>query len=143
MWRNTDVDAFVRWLRAHNKPLPDASRAGFYGLDLYNLSASIRAVLNYLDKTDPEAAKVARERYGCLTPWQHEPQSYGRMAITSGYAKCEAPVVYMLHDLLQKELDYHARDAEGFLDAVESARLVRDVEAYYRAMYFVAVESWN
>src|SRR5256714_4878240 len=143
MWRNTDVDAFVRWLRGHNQPLPDSNRVGFYGLALYNLSASIGAVLNYLDKTDPEAAKVARERYGCLTPWQHEPQSYGRMAITSGYAKCEAPVVDMLHDLLQKELDYRAHDSEGFLDAVESARLVRDAEAYYRAMYFGSAESWN
>jgi erythromycin esterase-like protein len=143
MWRNTDVDAFVRWLRAHNAPLPAEQRAGFYGLDLYNLSGSIRAVLDYLDKTDPEAAKIARERYGCLTPWQNEPQNYGRMAITSGYAKCEGHVVSMLHDLLQKELDYRARDSEGFLDAVGNARLVRDAEAYYRAMYFGAAESWN
>src|SRR4051812_48974690 len=143
MWRNTDVDAFVRWLRAHNAPLPVEQRAGFYGLDLYNLSAAIRAVLDYLDKTDPEAAKIARERYGCLTPWQNEPQNYGRMVITSGYAKCEGHVVSMLHDLLQKELDYRARDSEGFLDAVGNARLVRDAEAYYRAMYFGAAESWN
>ena len=143
MWRNTDVDAFVRWLRAYNKPLAESQRAGFYGLDLYNLSASIRAVLNYLDKADPEAATIARERYGCLTPWQHEPQSYGRMAITLGYAKCEAPVVSMLHDLLRKEMEYRARDSEDFLDAVESARLVRDAEAYYRAMYFGSAESWN
>src|SRR5947209_5153387 len=143
MWRNTEVDSFVRWLRAHNKTFPEESRAGFYGLDLYNLSASITTVLNYLDKTDPEAAKVARDRYGCLTPWQHEPQAYGRMAITSGYAKCEAPVVSMLHDLLQKEMQYRTRDSEGFLDAVESARLVRDAEAYYRAMYFGSAESWN
>jgi protein-L-isoaspartate(D-aspartate) O-methyltransferase len=120
MWRITDVDAFVRWLRTHNGPLPAARRAGFYGLDLYNLAASIRAVLNYLDNTDPEAAKVARERYGCLMPWQNEPQTYGRMAITSGYAKCEAAVVTMLNDLLQKELDYRARDSEGFIDAARA-----------------------
>jgi erythromycin esterase-like protein len=143
MWRNTDVDAFVRWLRAYNAPLPAEQRAGFYGLDLYNLSGSIRAVLDYLDKTDPETAKIARERYGCLTPWQNEPQGYGRMALTSGYAKCEGHVVNMLHDLLQKELDYRARNSEGFLDAVGNARLVRNAEAYYRAMYFGAAESWN
>jgi erythromycin esterase-like protein len=49
----------------------------------------------------------------------------------------------MLGDLLAKGLDYTARDAEGFLDAVGNARLVRDAEAYYRAMYFGAAESWN
>src|SRR5919202_6920884 len=42
MWRNTDVLAFVSWLRAHNTELPaQAPRVGFYGLDLYSLSGSI------------------------------------------------------------------------------------------------------
>ena len=31
------------------------------------------SVLNYLDEVDPESARVARERYGCLTPWQSDP----------------------------------------------------------------------
>ena len=53
--------------------LSSSGRAGFYGLDIYNMSGSIAAVLEYLDKVDPEAAAVARERYGCLTPWQKEP----------------------------------------------------------------------
>jgi protein-L-isoaspartate(D-aspartate) O-methyltransferase len=143
MWRNTDVDAFVRSLRAHNGGLPAERRAGFYGLDLYNLAGSIRAVIDYLDRVDPEAAKVARERYGCLTPWQKEPQAYGRMAVTTGFAQCEAPVVKMLSDLLEKQLAYSQQDSEGFLDAAQNARLVRDAEAYYRAMYFGAAESWN
>lgn len=66
MWRNKDVDAFVRFLRDHNAArLPD-QRVGFYGLDLYNMTASIAAVLAYLDRIDPQAATVARERYACL-----------------------------------------------------------------------------
>ena len=48
MWRNTDVVEFLEWLRAHNDPRPDAA-AGFYGLDLYSLHASMEAVLRYLD----------------------------------------------------------------------------------------------
>jgi erythromycin esterase-like protein len=143
MWRNAEVDVFVRWLRDRNGNVPAERRAGFYGLDLYNLAGSIRAVIDYLDRVDPEAAAVARERYGCLKPWQNEPQTYGRMAVTTGFAKCEAPVVKMLTDLLQKQLQYSARDAEGFLDAAQNARLIRDAEAYYRAMYFGAAESWN
>jgi protein-L-isoaspartate(D-aspartate) O-methyltransferase len=143
MWRNTDVDAFVRWLRRYNAGLAPERRTGFYGLDLYNLSGSIQAVIQYLDRVDPQAAKVARERYGCLTPWQNEPQTYGRMAVTSGYAACEAPVVKMLRDLLKQELSYAAKDSEGFLDAAQNARLIRDAERYYRAMYFGAAESWN
>src|SRR5881275_298497 len=41
MWRNTDVLAFVEWLREHNAARPaEAPRAGFYGLDLYSLYTS-------------------------------------------------------------------------------------------------------
>jgi erythromycin esterase-like protein len=90
MWRNTDVATFIAWLRQHDEGVSDAGRqAGFYGLDLYNMSGSIAAVLAYLDKTDPQAAAIARERYGCLTPWQNEPSTYGRAVLRAGY---NAPV---------------------------------------------------
>src|SRR5260370_24874569 len=49
MWRNTDVVEFIEWMRAHNHALaPGSAKAGFYGLDLYTLHASIEAVLRYL-----------------------------------------------------------------------------------------------
>ena len=69
-------------LHALNRGRAPEAMAGFYGLDIYNMSGSIEAVLAYLDEHDPEAARVARERYGCLTPWQAEPATYGRAALT-------------------------------------------------------------
>jgi erythromycin esterase-like protein len=143
MWRNTDVDAFVGWLRAHNLSRPADARAGFYGLDLYNLGGSIRAVIDYLDRVDPEAAAVARERYACLAPWQADPAGYGRMALTEGFARCEAAVVAMLRDLFAHRLDHEVADREDFLDAAQNARLVASAEAYYRVMYYGSAESWN
>ena len=63
MWRNADVLDFVGWLRTHNDDLPaGTNKIGFYGLDLYSLHTSIEAVLNYLDKIDPDGARRARER---------------------------------------------------------------------------------
>lgn len=143
MWRNTDVEAFIEGLREWNLQRPFEARVGFYGLDLYNLSASIRAVLDYLDRTDPEAAVVARERYGCLMPWAKEPQAYGRMALSGGYSQCEAGVIKVLTDLLSRHFQDGREDFENFLDATQNARLVKDAEAYYRAMYYGAAESWN
>jgi protein-L-isoaspartate(D-aspartate) O-methyltransferase len=143
MWRNREVEAFTAWLTAWNAARPMARRAGFYGLDLYNLSASLRAVLDYLDKVDPEAAAIARERYGCLTPWAREPRAYGRMARTIGYARCEAGVIKTLTDMLRRQLDYAVHDGDDFLDATANARLVKNAEAYYRAMYYAAADSWN
>src|SRR5438309_9099395 len=66
MWRNTDVVDFVDWMRAFNETRPLLSRTGFYGLDLYSLHGSMEAVLGYLDKADPTAARRARERYACF-----------------------------------------------------------------------------
>jgi erythromycin esterase-like protein len=143
-----DVASLVR---AAAEPLPDFDDPAFGAM--FDRVADARVVLLgeashgtsefYRARAAITRRLIERERYGCLTPWQNEPQGYGRMALTSGYAKCEGHVVNMLHDLLQKELDYRARNSEGFLDAVGNARLVRDAEAYYRAMYFGSAESWN
>ena len=143
MWRNKDVHDFVSFLRGHNATKPPGEKVGFYGLDLYNMTASIAAVLGYLDRVDPQAAKVARTRYACLSPWSREPAAYGRASLTEGYALCEQPVTRILLDLLQKELQYARLDDARFFDAVQNARLVADAERYYRVMYYGSHESWN
>jgi erythromycin esterase-like protein len=144
MWRNVEAAALIEWLRAHNEREPQqARRAGFYGLDIYNMSGSIAAVLDYLDTVDPEAAKTARERYGCLTPWQRDPATYGRAVLTEGYRKCEQAVIEQCRDLLRRRLDYATGDGDRFLDAAQNARLVASAERYYRIMYYGGPESWN
>ena len=120
-----------------------AERAAFHGLDLYSLYNSIRAVLKYLDEVDPATARVARERYGCLTPWQSDPATYGHAALTGGYPTCEAEVAVVLTDLLHKRRAYAERDGERFLDAVQNARLIANAEHYYRIMYYGSRASWN
>ena len=143
MWRNNEVRTFVDWLRAHNGSVRTSARVAFHGLDLYSLHNSIRAVLRYLDDVDPETANIARERYGCMTPWQTDPATYGHAALTGRYRSCEREVVAMLRDLLHKHQDYANRDGERFLDAVQNARLVASAERYYRIMYYGSRASWN
>jgi erythromycin esterase-like protein len=55
MWRNEEVDAFVGWMREHNEGRAYERMCGFYGLDLYNLSGSISAVIDFLDKRTPNS----------------------------------------------------------------------------------------
>jgi protein-L-isoaspartate(D-aspartate) O-methyltransferase len=143
MWRNTEVQAFVDWLREHNAPLAAEQRAGFFGLDLYNMRGSIAAVLEYLQRVDPQAAKVARQRYACLTPWQKDPATYGHAVLTAGYEKCERDVIAQCRDLLARELEYAREDGASFLDAAQNARLIASAERYYRVMYYGGAESWN
>ncbi len=143
MWRNNEVRAFVDWMRTHNTGIEPQKRAAFHGLDLYSLYNSIRSVLKYLDEVDPETARTARERYGCLTPWQMDPATYGRAAITGAYRTCEEEVVRMLRDILHKHRAYAEHDGERFLDVLQNARLVASAERYYRVMYYGSRESWN
>jgi protein-L-isoaspartate(D-aspartate) O-methyltransferase len=144
MWRNREVLEFIEWLREYNLSIDDPQkRVAFYGLDLYSVFTSIRAVLDYLDRVDPEAARIARLRYGCLTPWEGDPALYGRLAVGGRYRVCESEAVATLKDLLKQRLEYAQYDGVQFLDAVQNARLVANAERYYRVMYYGSNESWN
>ena len=143
MWRNNEVRDFINWLREHNAAAKSTARVAFHGLDLYSLYVSIRSVLDYLEHVEPGAAKVARERYGCLTPWQGDPAAYGHAALIGSYHTCEQHVVRALKDLLEKRVAYAKRDGERFFDAVQNARLVANAERYYRVMYYGSRASWN
>jgi erythromycin esterase-like protein len=148
MWRNADVLDFIGWMRAHNDSLaPDRTKAGFYGLDLYSMHASIEAVLEYLDKVDPEGAGRARHRYACFENFGEDPQEYGYSAGMGLSETCEREVIEQLIDLRRRAADYARRDgriaADDFFYAEQNARLVRNAEEYYRAMFRGRVSSWN
>ncbi|HZC98255.1 MAG TPA: erythromycin esterase family protein [Bradyrhizobium sp.] len=147
MWRNTVVVEFVEWLRAHNAALPKgAEKVGFYGLDLYSLHTSMKAVLRYLEKVDPEAARIARERYSCFDHFGEDTQAYGLLTRLNLSKSCEEEVVRQLVELQRQAADYARRDSGGddeLFCAEQNARLVRNAEAYYRAMYLEEVSSWN
>lgn len=141
MWRNVEFDALVRWLHEHNRLLADGAMAGLYGLDLYNLHGSMQAVIGFLEEKDPALAVEARERYSCLAPFSRDPARYGALAMSSGYAFCADGAVAMLTDLLKRWC--LGGDCDEWLDAAANARLVKNAERYYRAMYDGAEESWN
>jgi erythromycin esterase-like protein len=149
MWRNADVLDFVGWLREFNDQRPDEKRkVGFYGLDLYSLHASIAAVVGYLDRVDPAAAARARRRYACFElVGGEDPQAYGQATAFGLSAGCEREVVAQLVELQRAAGDYARRDGRVARDALffaeQNARLVRNAERYYRAMFANHVVSWN
>ncbi len=142
MWRNTEVAEFCDWLAGFNRERPAERRVEFRGLDVYSLGASIEAVLAYLDRTDTQAAREARQRYGCLSPWQRAPVDYGRL-VFHGSQSCEEAVVEQLRSMLELRLESLGRDGEDFFDATQNARVVRAAEHYYRTMFHGSTASWN
>jgi erythromycin esterase-like protein len=148
MWRNTVVLDFIQWLRAYNLSLPsEARQTGFYGLDLYSLRASMEAVIQYLEKVDPEAAKRARRRYSCFDHFGEDTEVYGYEAGFGLSRTCEAEVVNELVELQRHGEDYSRRDGhvaeDEFFYAEQNARLAKNAEEYYRTMFKGQVASWN
>jgi erythromycin esterase-like protein len=148
MWRNADVLDFIGWLRSYNDSLPAGGvKVGFYGLDLYSLYTSTEAVLGYLQKVDPEAAKRARFRYGCFEHFGEDTQAYGYAASFGMTRSCEDDVVNQLVELRRRAAEYASRDgqvaADEFFYAEQNARLVKNAEEYYRSMFRGRASSWN
>ena len=146
MWRNTEVRDFVEWLRGHNDGRPATQQVGFYGIDLYSLFSSMQAVLAYLDRTDPDAALRARQRYSCFDHAREDSQAYGYAASFGLARSCEDEVVQQLRDMNQQAVEIRStpgmeRD-EAFYSQ-QNARLVRNAEEYYRTMFRGRVSSWN
>ena len=129
---------------AHVHP---ATKARFYGLDLYSLAASIEAVIGYLERVDPAEARRARERYSCFDHVGREGQAYGYAVAYEAALPCENEVVAQLVDLRRKADAYLRRDGwvaeDELFFAEQNARVVRDAEEYYQQMYRAEVSSWN
>jgi len=144
MWRNDETFHLLTRLRDINRAGDGGgSRVDFYGLDIYGLGGSIEAVLHYLDRVDPAAAAIARQRYSCLTPWRTDPIEYARMAASSIFHSCEDEASRMLVELLKKRIEYIAHDGSAYFNAEQNARVVAGAEEYYRTMYRGSAESWN
>ncbi|HEU5080020.1 MAG TPA: erythromycin esterase family protein [Opitutaceae bacterium] len=151
MWRNTAVAEFVGWLRSHNAEVSAPERqVGFYGLDLYSLHASMRAVVEYLDDHDPSAARAARESYSCFEEFGHDIDTYAWATSRlggKGEGTCEDAVMRELITLREKRTELLSRDgpmaSDEFFYAEQNARLAANAERYYRTMFRGRVQSWN
>lgn len=147
MWRNAEVAEFVSWLREHNAELARDERVGFFGLDMYSLRGSMAAVIDYLEKVDPEAASRARKRYARFDQFTTDPHRQRHAAGLGISRSCEDEVVAQLVDLLQSRSRNLSRDGlpaeDEQFSAEQNARLVRNAEEYYRRLYHGTTSSWN
>lgn len=148
MWRNTEIVSLVEWMRAHNAHVPQPDqRIGFYGLDLYSLHASMQAVIDYLDGADPAAARRARERYACMEHASPDPQHYGYAAAFGLRPDCEDELVRQLREMNAEAAVYTGSPGGAVPDelfyAQQNARVAKNAESYYRAMFQRGDASWN
>jgi erythromycin esterase-like protein len=138
MWDNQETVNFCRWLRDRNDParLGGAAPAGFYGLDVYSLWESLRAVVTYLSGRRPEYVDQAMEAYRCFEPYGEDPRAYARRLIPDD---CAEEVLALLTRLRRPV----TADPQGDLNARQNAEVAAGAEEYYRAMIGGGPRSWN
>jgi erythromycin esterase-like protein len=143
MWGNTVVRDLVEWMRQHNTSLrPEASRVGFYGMDLYSLPGSSEAVVQQLQSLDGAASTRARNRYQGFARFRSNPESYGLSALPGATSPEERAAREQLEEL-QRSYNAAPNRKEEWFSALQNARVVKNAEEYYRVSYAGTESSWN
>jgi len=148
IWRNAETVELLEWLRAFNGTIPEANaRVGFFGLDLYRMRAAMDTAVNYLERADPAAAQRARARYAGFDNFGDDPQLYGYATSLDLSNPCEDELLRLLGELCADLGAHLRRDAVAAGDeafyARQHARVMRNVDSYYRTLYQGRTDSWN
>lgn len=148
MWANREVADLLAVLRGHNAGRPPADRVGFFGLDVYSLWESLRAILDYLRAHHPDQVDAALEAYRCFEPYTGDERAYARSTalVPPG---CAEEVASLLAGTKRRAAadDTGAGISGGGgltrLAAVQNAEVVANAEGYYRAMVGGGPQAWN
>ncbi|MFI4938675.1 MAG: erythromycin esterase family protein [Candidatus Berkiellales bacterium] len=148
MWCNATMVPFIKWLRELNDNITvQNKKIGFYGLDLYSLNASMQAVIEYLEKIDPKAAKRAKDRYACFDHLNIDPEKYGYLTSEGVKESCIKKAIEQMLDLQHNAINYLQKDGfsaeDEFFWATQNARVVKNAEIYYRTHFEGRISSWN
>jgi erythromycin esterase len=140
MWANWEVAALAEWLRENNQTLPLEKRIGFYGLDVYSLWDSMREMVQYLEKEDPQAAQTVKKAIQCFQPYEDNEHAYARASLTEH--SCRDKVLALLKEIRSKAMHLDGEPEAGF-NTEQNALIAVNAEKYYRSMMSFDNESWN
>jgi erythromycin esterase-like protein len=143
MWANDDVVEFCRWLRDRNAQLPEETRVGFYGLDVYSLWDSMHELIGWLRENEPQHVEQAVQALRCFEPFGEDGAEYA-FARHFTPSSCEQAVVDLLRHLCENRgRPEDGEDPEARFSAEQNAAVVVDAERYYRSMIEGSAASWN
>jgi len=142
LWANAELVELVEWLRQHNDGRPEEQKVGFYGLDVYSLWDSLYTVMDYLHRVDPGALPAVWRAFRCFEPYGEDVQGDDR-ATRFVPNSCENEAVPLLQELRSKVRDFPADGPETHFAVEQNALVLKNAEAYYRAMVRGGPDSWN
>src|SRR6476620_9509401 len=99
----------------------------------------MQAILEYLEKEDPEAAKAVKSAINCFQPFEDREHLYAQQSLTAH--SCRDKVLQLLKEVRQAK--QHFEDPEEQFNAEQNALVAVNAEKYYRSMIGFDNESWN
>jgi erythromycin esterase len=142
MWANWEIASLMEWLKEYNGKLSLENRIGFYGLDVYSLWESMEAIITYLEKEDPHAAKSVKKVIECFEHYGEEGQLYAYKVAAKISESCQQQVLDMLKEIRLKAQFYNG-DREAALNTEQNAMITFNAEKYYRNMIGFDDKTWN
>ena len=138
MWANWEVAALVTWLKDFNSRA-GPRKVGFYGLDVYSLWESMEVLVDYLNKMDPPAARIAEKAMHCFSGARRSEQQYAMQSLSNS---CKSEVARLLKEVRLKAAAYN-HDPEAALNTTQNAHIAVEAENYYSNMVAFNDNTWN
>ncbi|HEU4471789.1 MAG TPA: erythromycin esterase family protein [Flavisolibacter sp.] len=140
MWANWETAALSGWLSSYNGKLDEETRVGFYGLDVYSLWDSMKAMMHYLEKEDAPAFNAIRNALSCFEPYEGNEHLYARYSLTDH--SCRDKVLNLLREV-RSAASREEVNKESAFNAEQNALIAVNAEKYYSSMIRFDNESWN
>jgi erythromycin esterase len=129
-WQTQEVLDLIEWMRAYNQT-PGNTPVSFYGFDMQNAKGAIDQLLVYLEKVDPDAAVLAREKLACFSRYQnynYEQIQYAQQPAATR-EKCRQDLQVVYDGVLTHQTAYEALSSPiAFAIALQNARVVQQAE---------------
>ena len=129
-WNTEEVLEMIRWMRRYNEDPAHHAKLKFLGFDMQNPAASVRPLLSYLKRVDPEQAEAAVERLDPL-PGMPGGGNYAKLPVEIRKQTSDW-IAATLRRFSDRKADYVAKSslAEWTL-AQQHAQLLRQAEEMF------------
>jgi erythromycin esterase-like protein len=116
-------------------------------MDLYGLTESAEAVIEYLKRVEPEAGLQAARRYACFAGYRDKPEQYGDAVSRDEKKSCEKQASEQFREMETRFNRWvntkNPQRGDELFSAYQNARVVKNGEAYYRLSYKRNFSTWN
>ena len=138
--RNPETAALLQWMRAAAcGPRPLAT----CGLDVYARIRSLRTALRHMRMQDAPAAEAARVRYGSLTPWQSDAETFDHASAMGRLGRLVPALAGRLTSLHARRVAAARAAGRWHADPALADGMRRDALSHYVEMLRGHPEAWS